>query len=154
MVCEDLSGIFIGTIFEKEVKLGKKNLTENKVEFFPGDFILAFGVEEEHINGYRKLILSRISPINGYKIILLDISTETLKCFSIHLLLKFNFTLDSFFSKRGEIPIPLIINIKGKSKNEILKTGLCISEVDLNISLYFLEIMGFNFNLFQFNEIL
>jgi len=154
MVCEDLSGIFIATIFEKEVKIDKKKLNEIESEFFPGDFILGFGVEEEHVNGSRKLIFSRISPINGYKIILLDISTETLDCFSIHLLLKFNFTLDSFFSKRGETPIPLIINIKGKSKNEILKTGLSISEADLSISLNLFELMGFNFNLFQFNEVL
>jgi len=154
IISEDLSGIVINTIFEKEFNTTEKNLIETENEFFPGDLMLGFGIEEDYTEGSRKLILSRITRIHGFKIILLDISVQTFECFSTHLLLKLIATHNTFFSKGGEISIPLIINLKGKFKNEILKTGLSLSEVDLNISLRLFEKIGFNFKLFQFNEIL
>ena len=154
IISEDLFGLFSATIFEKDFNLAKNNPIETENKFFPGDLILGFGIEEEYTEGRRKLIFSRITKIHGFKIILLDISVQTFECFSTHLLLKLISTQNIFFSKRGEISIPLIINVKGKYKNEILKTGLSLSEVDLKISLRNFEKIGFNFKLLQFNEIL
>lgn len=160
-IFEDFNGITNGTIFEKNKDRSsnykkfktRNNLTGDTYNFLPGDVIKGYGLEDEFILGSRKLKLSWITPIKGSKVIVISISTDDLECFSLHLLMKLDVAFNSYFSKNNEISTPLLINVKGKNKNELLKTGLYLTDSNFHIISHLFKKLGFDCGLFRFDQI-
>ena len=160
-IFEDFNGIIIGTIFEKN---GSESLTYKKLKtrnnligdrerLIPGNVIKGYGIEDEWILGSRKLKLSWITLIHGSKVIVISISTDCVECFSIHLLMRLDVTFNSYFSKNNEISTPLIINVKGKNKNELIKTGLSLTNSNFHTVSQLFKKLGFECGLFQIDQI-
>jgi hypothetical protein len=154
LILEDLNGVAIGIIFESsrninETKIKKfENRTYN--EFFVGDFIMGSGFPYEEISGIRKFNLSYVAPVQGYKIFVIELSPQSLQCLSIHLLIRLHSVLNPHLSRNDEEGIPIIINIKGTKRNEILKTELSISKLNFHIISELFKNLGFKCKLFVF----
>ena len=154
LILEDLNGVAIGIIFESSRNINETKIKkfENRTysEFFVGDFILGSGVPYEEISGIRKFNLSYVAPVQGYKIFVIELSPQSLQCLSIHLLIRLHSVLNPHLSRNDEEGIPIIINIKGTKRNEILKTELSISKLNFHIISELFKNLGFKCKLFVF----
>jgi len=158
LIFEDLNGVAIGIMFEKNnittmidknIKNDYKNLMKIKNSFFPGDLFLGSCVEDEQIIGSRKLKLSWVAPVNGYTVILVSIPIQTINCFSVHLLFRLNSIINSYFSNCNSDLAHLVINLKGEFRNEILTTGLSVSDSNSRIVFQLVRKLGFNCSIFK-----
>jgi len=160
MICEDLVGIYIAMIFEKnddsfpnnEKQIKQNNSLKSSNKFLPGNLMLSVGVEEKEMIGWRKMNLTRAVSLHGYKIIVIEVLPSILRHHSIHLLLKLSFSINSYASKIEECSLPVLINVKGKFRSEILKTGLSVIESDMAIIFQLLRKLGFECKIYQFNQ--
>ena len=160
VIFEDLNGIATTLMFEKTTdKLSTNKQMKNgdlikiKNNFFPGDLFLGSALNDEQIFGSRKLKLSWMAPINGYQIILITVSAQKMNCFSVHLLLRLNLIINSYFSNYNYDLVHLVININGENRGEMITTNLSILESDSNIILKLFQKLGFECSLFKLNPL-